>query len=40
MEEYTKDVPDWLGAPSPPAVIARTWQGEELDETPPTRLNR
>ena len=25
---------------SPPAVIARTLQGEEVEETPPARLNR
>ena len=39
-EEYTKEVPDWPSAPSPPAVITRTLQGEEVEETPPTRLNR
>ena len=31
-EEYTEEVPDWPGGLSPPAVIARTQQGEELEE--------
>ena len=36
-EEYTKEVPDWSGALSPPAVVTRTLQGEEVEETPPIR---
>ena len=39
-EEYTEEVPDWSSALSPPAVVARTPQGEEVEETPPTRQNR
>ena len=39
-EEYTEEAPDWSSASSPPAVIARTLQGEDVEETPPTRLNR
>ena len=29
-EEYTEEVPDWSSAPSPPAVITGTLQGEEV----------
>ena len=39
-EEYTKEVPDWPSALSPPVVITRTLQGEEVEKTPPARLNR
>ena len=39
-EEYTEEVPDWPSVLSPAAVITRTPQGEEVEETPPTRLNR
>ena len=39
-EGYTKEMLDWPSALSPPAVIARTLQGEEVEETPPARLNR
>ena len=39
-EEYTEEVPDWSSAPSPSAVITRTLQGEEVEETPPARQNR
>ena len=31
---------DWSSAPSPLAVITRTLQGEEVEETLLTRLNR
>ena len=33
-------MPDWPSAPSPPVVITRTLQGEEVEKTPPARLNR
>ena len=39
-EEYTEEVPDWSSALNPPAVIARTLQGEEMEETPLIRQNR
>ena len=39
-EEYTEEAPDWSSALSPSVVIARTLQGEDVEETPPARLNR
>ena len=38
--EYTEEVLDWSSALSPPAVITRTPQGEEVEETPHVRQNR
>ena len=39
-EEYTEEAPDWSSTSSPPAVITRTLQGEDVEEMPPARLNR
>ena len=39
-EEYIEEVLDWSSASSPPAVVARTLQGEDVEETPSARLNR